>query len=86
MLGCLLFGGVLDLVLLAWLRGINGLGWVANAADIAGSMACKAVDMLVDYASDLVGPSALTEASRAAGLKLYALLVLRTVLVGFAQP
>jgi predicted MFS family arabinose efflux permease len=85
-LGCLLRGGVPDLVSPAWLRGIDGLGWVANAADVAGSMARGAVDALPDYASDLVGPSALTDASRAAGLEPYALIVLGTVLVGFAQP
>lgn len=66
-LGCLLRSGVPDLVSPAWLRGIDGLDWVANAADVA---------------SDVT----LTEASRAAGLEPYALLVAGTVLVGFAQP
>jgi hypothetical protein len=57
-----------------------------NAADFAGSMARKVVDALPNYASDLVGPSTLTEASWASGLQPYALLILRIVLVGFHQP
>ncbi|KAL3774638.1 hypothetical protein ACHAW5_008561 [Stephanodiscus triporus] len=84
-LGCLLRSGVPDPS--PWLRGVEGLGWVANAADVAADVAESLVDALPDFASNyLVDASALTEASRAAGLEPYSLLVLGTVLVGFAQP
>jgi MFS family permease len=84
-LGCLLRSGV---PALDWL-GDNGGGvlgtFAAHAADlVAGSASIN--EVLPDAVSDLVDPSTLTEASRIAGLEPYSLLVLGTVLVGFAQP
>ncbi|KAL7539912.1 hypothetical protein ACHAXR_009702, partial [Thalassiosira sp. AJA248-18] len=46
----------------------------------------EVIDVLPDAVTDLVDPATLTEASRVAGLEPYALLVLGTVMVGFAQP
>ena len=46
----------------------------------------EVMEILPDAVTDLVDPSTLTEASRTAGLEPYALLVLGTVMVGFAQP
>ena len=46
----------------------------------------EVLEILPDAVTDLVDPSTLTEASRTAGLEPYALLVLGTVMVGFAQP
>ncbi|KAL7551215.1 hypothetical protein ACHAWF_016255 [Thalassiosira exigua] len=46
----------------------------------------EVAEVLPDVVTDLVDPSTLTEASRTAGLEPYPLLVLGTVLVGFAQP
>jgi len=44
------------------------------------------IEVLPDAVTDYVDPSTLTEASRMAGLEPYSLLVLGTVMVGFAQP
>jgi len=72
-----------------------GLGAeIANAADAMGDSAemlvqtvsQEVIDVLPDMVTDMVDPSTLTEAARVAGLEPYALLVLGTVMVGFAQP
>jgi len=91
--GCLLRSGIPDL---SWLEnnfGISGLhlgSSIAHAADGAESivqvLSEEVIDVLPDGITDLVDPSTLTEASRMAGLEPYSLLVLGTVLVGFAQP
>lgn len=94
--GCLLRSGIPDL---SWLDNFGlGLGTgIANAAEGAGNFAQvvsqditlveqEIMDVLPDAVTDLVDPSTLTEASRVAGLEPYALLVLGTVMVGFAQP
>lgn len=97
-LGCLLRSGIPDL---SWLDKLGiGLGTsVANAvasdvtaSPISGSddlvqlVPHEVVDILPDQISDQMDPSTLTEAARTAGLEPYALLVLGTILVGFAQP
>lgn len=87
-LGCLLRSGIPDLT---WLDTRFGLGLgmgmnIANAESLVQSVSREVIDVLPDAVSDLVDPSTLTEASRIAGLEPYALLVLGTVLVGFAQP
>lgn len=91
--GCVLRSGIPDL---AWLDKFGiGLGaGVANAADsaldsaetILQTVSQEVIDVLPDAVTDLVDPSTLTEASRIAGLEPYSLLVLGTVMVGFAQP
>ncbi|KAL9185111.1 hypothetical protein ACHAXT_002888 [Thalassiosira profunda] len=98
-LGCLLRSGVPDL---GWLEKFGvGLGsGIANAAEAVGGaealvqsvsqevdlVAQEVMEVLPDAVTDLVDPSTLTEASRTAGLEPYALLVMGTVMVGFAQP
>jgi len=98
-LGCLLRSGIPDLT---WLEnfGIGVGAGIANAADAVGDVigvdgaaetlvqqiSEEVIDVLPDAVTDLVDPSTLTEASRVAGLEPYALLVLGTVMVGFAQP
>jgi MFS family permease len=84
-LGCLFRSGIPDL---SWLDRFGfGLGInIANAESLVQSVSREVIDVLPDAVSDLVDPSTLTEASRTAGLEPYALLVLGTVLVGFAQP
>ena len=85
-LGCLLRSGVPDL---SWLDsvGLNLGTSIANAADniLPDGAGEGLVDMIPDAVVDMVDPSTLTEASRTAGLEPYPLLVLGTVLVGFAQ-
>ena len=83
--GCLFRSGIPDLT---WLDRFGlGLGInIANAESLVQSVSREVIDVLPDAVSDLVDPSTLTEASRTAGLEPYALLVLGTVLVGFAQP
>jgi len=97
--GCLLRSGIPDL---GWLENFGiGLGnGIANAADGISSSTSLAqtiseefievgqevINVLPDGITNLVDPSTLTEASRVAGLEPYALLVLGTVMVGFAQP
>jgi len=82
-IGCLLRSGLPEL---SWLDQL-GLGF---GADIANALPDGAVDLLpnvVEQAVEkMVDQSTLTEASRVAGLEPYSLLVLGTVLVGFAQP
>jgi MFS family permease len=85
-LGCLLRSGIPDLT---WLDTRFGLGLginIANAESLVQTVSREVIEVLPDAVSDLVDPSTLTEASRVAGLEPYALLVLGTVLVGFAQP
>ena len=92
--GCLLRSGIPDLT---WLNnfGISGLGsTIANAAsdiytgssDLVDMVPNEVMEVLPDSVTNLVDPSTLTEAARTAGLEPYALLVLGTILVGFAQP
>lgn len=98
--GCLFRSGVPDLSWLDKFGvGIGGAN-IANALDggnVAETLVQKVseevvvvgqevIDVLPDAVTDLVDPSTLTEASRVAGLEPYALLVLGTVMVGFAQP
>jgi len=86
-LGCLLRSGLPDL---SWLDsvGLNLGTSIANAADniLPDGAGEGLVEMIPDAVVDMVDPSTLTEASRTAGLEPYPLLVLGTVLVGFAQP
>ena len=92
--GCLLRSGIPDLT---WLNnfGISGLGsTIANAAsdiptgssDLVDMVPNEVMEVLPDSVTNLVDPSTLTEAARTAGLEPYALLVLGTIMVGFAQP
>ena len=82
-LGCLLRSGLPDL---SWLPDNLGTS-IVNAADnlLPDGAGEGLVDMIPDAVVDMVDPSTLTEASRTAGLEPYPLLVLGTVLVGFAQ-
>jgi FLVCR family feline leukemia virus subgroup C receptor-related protein len=92
-LGCLFRSGLPDLT---WLDKL--LGSVANAADsstvglaseaemIVQVVSQEVTEVLPDVITDLVDPSTLTEASRVAGLEPYSLIVLGTIMVGFAQP
>lgn len=92
-LGCLLRSGVPDLSWLDKLGFSLGTG-SAHAADAVGAsgetlvqkMGGEVIGVLPNAVTDLVNPSTLTDASRSAGLEPYALLVLGTVMVGFAQP
>jgi len=96
--GCLLRSGLPDPSLylhsLSSSTGIiPGGSWMANAIDVIESistshiqLAYKAIDILPDRIEALVDTSTLTEASKAAGLEPYTLLVIGTILVGFAQP
>lgn len=99
--GCLLRSGIPDLAWLENFGVSLGAG-IANAADaVSGGVAenlanavskevievsQEIIDVLPDAVTDIVDPSTLTEASRMAGLEPYSLLVLGTVMVGFAQP
>lgn len=97
-IGCLLRSGLPDpsfyLHSLSSSTGIiPGGSWMANAIDVIESistshiqLAYKAIDILPDRIEALVDTSTLTEASKAAGLEPYTLLVIGTILVGFAQP
>ena len=85
-LGCLFRSGIPDL---SWLGNYFG-GGIANAASdieqIVQTIEQEVIDVLPDAVTDFVDPSTLTEASRTAGLEPYSLLVIGTVMVGFAQP
>ena len=98
-LGCLLRSGIPDL---SWLDKLGiGLGTsAANAAissdavastisgsdDLVQLVPHEVIDVLPDGISDQMDPSTLTEAARTAGLEPFPLLVLGTIMVGFAQP
>lgn len=97
-LGCLFRSGVPDLTWLDKLLAGSG-GSVANAVDsstvglvaseaemIVQAVSQEVTEVLPDVITDLVDPSTLTEASRVAGLEPYSLIVLGTIMVGFAQP
>lgn len=98
-LGCLLRSGIPDL---SWLDKLGiGLGTsAANAAisvdavastisgsdDLVQLVPHEVIDVLPNGISDQMDPSTLTEAARTAGLEPFPLLVLGTIMVGFAQP
>lgn len=98
-LGCLLRSGIPDL---SWLDKLGiGLGTSAANAAISSDAAAstisgsddlvqlvphEVIDVLPDGISDQMDPSTLTEAARTAGLEPFPLLVLGTIMVGFAQP
>jgi FLVCR family feline leukemia virus subgroup C receptor-related protein len=93
--GCLLRSGIPDPS--SYLHSLSSSetpgSWMANAIDVIESistshiqLAYKAIDILPDRIEALVDTSTLTEASKAAGLEPYTLLVIGTILVGFAQP
>ena len=98
-IGCLLRSGIPDL---SWLDKLGiGLGTSAANAAISSDAAAstisgsddlvqlvphEVIDVLPDGISDQMDPSTLTEAARTAGLEPFPLLVLGTIMVGFAQP
>ena len=91
--GCLLRSGIPDPSFYLHSLSSSGGSWMANAIDVIESistshiqLAYKAIDILPDRLEALVDTSTLTEASKAAGLEPYTLLVIGTILVGFAQP
>lgn len=85
--GCLLRSGLPDVSFLANALGDGDTVSATISPGIDSSAIVQAVtEALPDPISNLVSTDSLTEASRSAGLEPYPLLVLGTVLVGFAQP
>lgn len=84
--GCLLRSGIPDFFGGLLLGGSE----IVHAADIVQTVSQEVIEVLPDGISNIVDPyvdtSTLTEASRVAGLEPYGLIVLGTILVGFAQP
>ena len=66
--------------------GGDGSGMMDAGSSFVQVVSDVLPDEVVNAVSDLVDPNLLPEASRVAGLEPYALLVLGTVMVGFAQP
>ncbi|KAL7506981.1 hypothetical protein ACHAXN_008004 [Cyclotella atomus] len=85
-LGCLLRSGLPDFSFMA----ANAVGGGDGSIDVGvvnmAHSSVSIVEVSPDPISQLVSTESLTEASRLAGLEPYPLLVLGTILVGFAQP
>ncbi|KAL7479893.1 hypothetical protein ACHAW6_005610 [Cyclotella cf. meneghiniana] len=84
--GCLLRSGLPEMSLFANAVSDTGLPAASGMAETSASLVQAVADVLPDSISDLISADTLTEASRSAGLEPYPLLVLGTILVGFAQP
>ena len=88
--GCLLRSGMPDMGFLAHALGDGGdigvLSSVSSSSTDSMTIVQAVTEVLPDPISNLVSTDTLTEASRSAGLEPYPLLVLGTILVGFAQP
>ena len=90
-MGCLLRSGAPDMSFLANAIGDGDLTATIGSSsgvvlDSSMSIAQALMEVLPDPISVLVSTDALTEASRSAGLEPYPLLVMGTIMVGFAQP
>jgi MFS family permease len=84
--GCLLRSGLPDVDLSFMTANAAAGDHLNSVADSSVSIVQAVVEVLPDPISGLVSTDTLTEASRSAGLEPYPLLVLGTILVGFAQP
>lgn len=88
-LGCLLRSGLPEMSFMANVVNAANLATPSSGVgvlDSSFSIVQAVAEVLPDPISDLVSMDTLTEASRSAGLEPYPLLVLGTILVGFAQP
>lgn len=89
-MGCLLRSGAPDMSFLANAMGDGDVTATSSSSglilDSSVSIAKAVVEVLPDPISVLVSTDTLTEASRSAGLEPYPLLVMGTIMVGFAQP